>query len=208
MTTVLLIRHGENEYVATGRLAGRLPEVHLNDNGKKQAQVLSKVLAQTPIKAIYSSPLERCVETAEPLAQALKLDIVPSNGLIEIDFGNWQDKTLKALRRRKLWETVQRNPSRMKFPEGETFANAQMRVVQEIEALSSLYAPKEMIACFAHSDVIRLALAFYIGTPLDLFQRIVVAPASISTVYLGEKGVQILNINQSVFFNSPIEKEK
>ena len=208
MTTVLLIRHGENEYVATGRLAGRLPEVHLNDNGKKQAQALSKILAQTPIKAIYSSPLERCVETAEPLAEALKLDIVPSNGLMEIDFGNWQDKTLKALRRRKLWETVQRNPSRMKFPEGETFANAQMRVVQEIEALSGLYAPKEMIACFAHSDVIRLALAFYIGTPLDLFQRIVVAPASISTVYLGEKGVQILNINQSVFFNSPIEKEK
>ena len=208
MTIILLIRHGENEYVATGRLAGRLPEIHLNDNGKKQARALAKILAQAPIKAIYSSPLERCMETAQPLAGALKLDVIPRNDLLEIDFGNWQDKTLKSLRRRKLCKTVQSNPSRMKFPEGETFANAQMRIIQEMEALNKLHAPKEMIACFAHSDIIRLALAYYIGTPLDLFQRIVVSPASISTIYLREMGVQVFNINQSISLDFSTHKEK
>lgn len=199
MTTILLIRHGENEYVAKGRLAGRLPGIHLNDFGKKQAQAIAKSLVQAPIKAIYSSPLERCIETAQPLANVLEVDIIPRDGLMEIDFGSWQDKTLKSLRRRKLWETVQRNPSRMQFPDGETFSNAQMRVTQELEALKKLHSPKEIIACFTHSDVIRLALAYYIGTPLDLFQRIVVSPASISTIRLEEMGVQILNINQNLF---------
>ncbi len=191
MTTILLIRHGENEFVTTGRLAGRLPGVHLNDKGKEQAQTLAKVLAKAPIKAIYSSPLERCVETAQPLANAQSLDVIPREGLLEIDFGTWQDKTLKSLRRRKLWKTVQSNPSRMKFPEGETFLDAQTRIVQEIEALRNLHSSKEIIACFAHSDVIRLALAYFVGTPLDLFQRIVVSPASISTIYLGDMGVRV-----------------
>ncbi len=206
MTTLLLIRHGENEYVAKGRLAGRLPGVHLNANGKKQAQTLAKILAQAPITAIYSSPLERCIETAQPLADALKLNIIPRQGLLEIDFGNWQDKTLKSLRRRKLWKTVQRYPSRMEFPEGETFANAQIRATQEIEALSKLHTGKEMVACFAHSDIIRLVLAYYIGTPLDLFQRIVVSPASISTIRLGEMGVYIFNLNQNISFNLTAHK--
>jgi len=208
MTTILLIRHGENEYVAKGRLAGRLSGVHLNDNGKMQAQALSKVLAHAPIKAIYSSPLERCIETAQPLADARKLDVLPRDGLLEIDFGSWQDKTLKSLRRRKLWKTVQANPSRMEFPEGETFVNAQMRITQEMEALSKIHGPKEMIACFAHSDIIRLAVAYYIGTPLDLFQRIAVSPASISTIYLGEMRVRVFNVNQSVSFDFPSHKSK
>ena len=208
MTTILLIRHGENEYVAKGRLAGRLPGVHLNDFGKKQAQAIAKSLGQTPIKAIYSSPLERCIETAQPLAGVLEVDIIPREGLLEIDFGSWQDKTLKSLRRRKLWETVQRNPSRMQFPNGETFSNAQMRVTQEIEALRKLHSPQEIIACFTHSDVIRLALAYYIGTPLDLFQRIVVSPASISTIHLGEMGVQIFNMNQNLSFGYQRHEEK
>lgn len=208
MTTILLIRHGENEYVAKGRLAGRLPGVHLNDFGKKQAQAIAKSLGQTPIKAIYSSPLERCIETAQLLADVLEVDIIPRDGLLEIDFGSWQDKTLKSLRRRKLWKTVQRNPSRMQFPDGETFSNAQMRVTQEIEALRKLHSPKEIIACFTHSDVIRLALAYYIGTPLDLFQRIVVSPASISTIHLGEMGVQILNMNQNLSFGYQMHEEK
>jgi probable phosphomutase (TIGR03848 family) len=206
MTIILLIRHGENEYVSKGRLAGRLPGVHLNANGKKQAQALAKILAKAPIKAIYSSPLERCFETAQPLAKALKLNIIPRLGLLEIDFGSWQDKTLKSLRRRKLWKTVQRYPSRMEFPEGETFASAQIRATQEIEALSKLHTQKEIIVCFAHSDIIRLILAYYIGTPLDLFQRIMVSPASISTIHLGEMGVQIFNVNQSISFKLPTHK--
>lgn len=198
MTTILLIRHGENEYVAKGRLAGRLPGVHLNEKGKKQADILAETLSKAPVSAIYSSPLVRCIETAEPLAKVLKQDVLQRDGLLEIDFGTWQDKTLKSLRRRKLWKTVQNHPSRMEFPEGETFVGAQNRIVQEIEALKNQHAPKEMIACFAHSDVIRLALAYFIGTPLDLFQRITVSPASISTIYLGKTGVRIINVNHNI----------
>ena len=87
MPTFLLIRHGENEYVAKGRLAGRLPGVHLNENGKKQAEAVAKAFAKAPIKAVYSSPMERCMETAQPLAAVLDLEIVPRVGLIEVDFG-------------------------------------------------------------------------------------------------------------------------
>jgi len=197
MPIFLLIRHGENEYVAKGRLAGRLPGVHLNQNGKKQADILANALSKTPIKAIYSSPMERCLETAQPLAAALGLEIIPHQGLIEVDFGNWQDKTLKQLRRRKLWKVVQGNPSRMQFPEGETFANAQQRIVQEMEALVQEHGPKDIIACFSHSDLIKLAISYYLGQPIDLFQRIMIFPASISTLHLGEIGVQIVNVNHN-----------
>lgn len=197
MPIFLLIRHAENEYVAKGRLAGRLPGVHLNDKGKQQAESLATALVKAPIKAIYSSPMERCKETAQPLAAALDLKIAPREGLIEVDFGDWQDKTLKQLRRRKLWKVVQGNPSRMQFPGGETFSNAQQRIVQEVETLAQEHSPKDLIACFSHSDLIKLAISYYLGQPIDLFQRIMIAPASISTLHLGKMGAQIINVNHS-----------
>jgi probable phosphoglycerate mutase len=196
MPTILLVRHGENEFVAKGRLAGRLPGVHLNDNGRKQAEAVANALGKAPIRAVYSSPMERCMETAQPLATALGMEVTPLDGIIEVDFGTWQDKTLKQLRRRKLWKVVQANPSRMRFPGGETFADAQLRIVQTLEDLCQQH-PKDLIACFSHSDLIKLALSYYLGQPLDLFQRIMIAPASISTLHLGEMGVQIINVNHS-----------
>ena len=198
MPTFLLIRHGENEYVAKGRLAGRLPGVHLNENGKNQADAVAKAFMKAPIKAIFSSPMERCMQTAEPLAAALDLEIFASQGLIEVDFGSWQDKTLKQLQRRKLWKVVQTNPSRMQFPEGETFTSAQQRIVQTLESLTKEFDPKDLIACFSHSDLIKLAVSYYLGQPIDLFQRIMIAPASVSTLHLGEIGAQIINVNHLV----------
>lgn len=195
MPTILLIRHGENEYVAKGRLAGRLPGVHLNEKGQKQARSVAKAFADAPIKAIYASPMERCLETAQPLAEAMGVAVRPRKGLLEVDFGKWQDKTLQQLRRRKLWQTVQSNPSRMRFPGGETFVNAQQRIIQDLEKLARKHKPQDLIACFSHSDLIKLALSYYLGQPLDLFQRIVIAPASVSTLYLGEMGAQVRNIN-------------
>ncbi len=200
MTTILLIRHGENEYVAKGRLAGRLPGILLNENGRNQAQKLALALAKAPIKAVYSSPMERCLETAEPLAQTLGLTTIERPGLIEIDFGEWADKTLKELRRRKLWKVVQNTPSRMQFPGGETFAAAQLRITAEIETLAKAHEDSAWIACFSHSDVIRLAISYYLGQPLDLFQRITVSPASISSLYLGQTGVRVLHVNQQAGF--------
>ena len=203
MTTILLIRHAENEYVSKGRLAGRLPGIHLNENGKQQADQLAINLSKAPIKAIYSSPLERCLETAQPLADALGLNIIPKDGLLEIDFGEWQDRTLKQLRRRKLWKTVQDNPARMQFPNGETFINAQMRIINELEKINGIHKLQDLVACFSHADLIRLAIAHYIGTPLDLFQRIAIAPASVSTLFLGGFGARIMNVNTALSFNIP-----
>jgi probable phosphoglycerate mutase len=115
--------------------------------------------------------------------------------LQEIDFGDWQGKTLKQLRRRKLWRFVQHRPTMMRFPQGESFAEAQGRITGELEALSSRHKPKDLIACVFHSDAIKLAVAYYLGLPLDLFQRLVVAPASISTLQMGEYGAHLLNLN-------------
>lgn len=196
MPIVLLIRHGENEYVKTGRLAGRKPGVHLNEKGHTQAQLLAESLRHLPIKAVYSSPLDRTMETATPLAEALKQEVTPREGLLEVDFGNWQDRTLKELRRRKLWKTVQSSPSQMRFPEGESFAEAQQRVTAELIELSRQHNPKDMFACFGHSDMIKLAAAYFIGLPLDLFQRLMVQPASVTTLSITpDQGAALINLN-------------
>jgi probable phosphoglycerate mutase len=196
MPIVLLIRHGENEYVKKGRLAGRKPGVHLNDKGRAQAQALADSLKHLPIKAVYSSPLDRTMETAEPLAQAKKLEVVPRDGLLEVDFGKWQNRTLKELGRRKLWKTVQSAPSQMRFPEGESFAEAQQRIANELIALSKQHKPKDIFVCVGHSDMIKLAASYFIGQPLDLFQRLMVQPASVTTLsIMPDKGAYLINLN-------------
>lgn len=195
MPLVLLIRHGENEYVKKGRLAGRLPGVHLNENGQQQAEQLAEKLKKAPIKAVYSSPLERTMETAQPIAAAHELEVVPRDGLMEIDFGDWTDKTLKSLRRRKLWKVVQGSPSMLRFPNGETFAEAQLRIAQEILALCEQHGKKDLLVCVSHSDAIKLAVAYFIGLPLDQFQRLHVAPASISALMIGEQSSGLLSLN-------------
>jgi probable phosphoglycerate mutase len=203
MPLFLLIRHGENEYVKTGRMAGRLPGVHLNEKGRSQAQAVAEKLAGAPIKAIYSSPLERAMETAEPLAKALDLEICPRPGLMETDIGEWQGLKVKGLSRLKVWKIVQRSPSLFRFPGGETFNEAQQRIVQELAGLAAQHEPKDLIACFSHSDPIKLAVAFYVGMPLDLFQRLSVSPGSISALYVGEAGSSLLTLNYDLSFNLP-----
>lgn len=203
MPIILFIRHGENEYVKKGRLAGRLPGVHLNDSGRSQAQSLADRLAKAPIKAIYSSPLERAMETATPLAKALNLESIPRPGFLETDYGEWQGETLKSLRRLKLWRTVQNAPSLARFPGGESFAECQHRVCREIEYICSQHDAKDMIACVFHADPIKLAVAYYIGLPLDHFQRLSCAPASITTLLIGEAGSHLVNLNVDFSLNYP-----
>jgi probable phosphoglycerate mutase len=203
MPIVLLIRHGENDYIKKGRLAGRLPGVHLNQNGRQQAQALAERLAGAPIKAIYSSPLERTIETAQPLAQTLGLEIIPRPGLIEVDFGEWQNQKLKGLGRTKQWKVVQWTPSRMRFPGGETFAEAQFRICRELDDLASMHEAEDIFACVTHSDPIRLAVAFYLGMPLDFFQRLSVSPASITALMMNETGNRLLTLNYDLSFTLP-----
>ncbi|MCX8024993.1 MAG: histidine phosphatase family protein [Thermanaerothrix sp.] len=189
---VLLIRHGEND-VMYRRLAGRLPGVHLNRRGQQQALALARLLLGTPLQALYSSPLERAVETAEPLARALGLKIEIRPGLNEVDFGRWQGRSYKQLQRTQLWQVLQATPSRVRFPEGEALSEAQLRVINELESV----AADGVVACVTHADVIRLALLHYLNMALDDLHRLVIAPASLSAVLLGEKGPQVLFLNRT-----------
>jgi probable phosphomutase (TIGR03848 family) len=203
MAFFLLIRHGENDYVKKGLMAGRLPGVHLNKKGHAQAQALAERLAGAPVKTIYSSPLERALETAEPIAQALSLDVITRPGLTEIDVGAWQDQSIKQLRRNKLWKIVNNAPSRMRFPGGESFAEAQIRICNEMDELSSQHDPKDLVICFSHADPIRLAVTYFLGLPLDLFQRFLIAPASITALDIREAGSRLLTLNYEIFFTLP-----
>ena len=178
-----------------GAWPGASPCVHLNQNGQTQANRLAQHLADVPVAAIYSSPLERTMETAQPIAEAHQLTVTPRPGLLEVDYGQWQDKTLKSLRRRKMWRTVQQAPSLARFPGGESFNEAQQRIVNEIESLCGLHKPKDIFICVGHSDMIKLAVAYFSGLPLDQFQRLMVQPASLSTLRIGEHGSQLVNLN-------------
>ena len=188
MAVFLLVRHGENDWVKGGKLAGRTPGVHLNEKGQAQVQRLAQELADTSIAAIYASPLERAIETAEPLASAKELEIHIHQGLNEIDFGQWTGNDLKDLRQERQWKIVHNSPASFRFPEGESFVEAQARVVQTLQELSGNYGEKDVVVCTAHSDLIRLAVAHFLGIALDDFQRLRIAPASVTVLHLnGDK---------------------
>jgi probable phosphoglycerate mutase len=195
MATILLIRHAETDYVRKGRLAGRLPGVHLNERGVIQADALGARLSGANLKAVYTSPLERATETAEAIARHAGLEAALRPAMIEVDFGGWEGRTLKQLRRRKLWRSVELRPSMARFPGGESFAEAQMRIYEELLALSKLHRPKDLLAAVSHGDIIKLAAAYFLGIPLDQFQRLLVFPASITTLQIGEHGARLVNLN-------------
>ncbi len=187
MSTILLIRHGQNDFIGR-RLAGRLPGVHLNETGRHQAEAVAQLLSPVPLKAVYSSPLERAVETATPLARRQDLPVITRPGLLEIDFGSWTAKTMKQMQHMKAWKTVQEQPSAMRFPGGESFAEAQQRIVAEVQAIADCHKPDELVACFSHSDAIKLAVAHFLGMPLDNFQRIAIDLTSITILNLPKEG--------------------
>lgn len=186
-TLVLLIRHAENEWTASGKLAGRTPDVHLNEKGRAQAEDLAGLLAAQPLAALYSSPLERCLETAAPLAARLGLAVTEVADLIEVDYGEWRGAELKELNRRPEWYAVQHFPASFRFPLGESLRTTQQRAIDAVERLVASH-PNQTIALFSHGDVIRTLVAHYAGVPLDLFQRIHISTASVSVVgFFGER---------------------
>lgn len=196
MPLLLLIRHGENDYTKSHKLAGRLPGVHLNEFGQKQAQALGEALKGVPIKALYASPLERAMETAAPIAQSTGLTIQQETGLLETDVGDWQGKSLKRLALHKYWKVVQRAPSRARFPNGETFYECQHRIVRTLDGILARHKPQDILACVLHADPIKLAVAHYIGLPLDQFQRLACDTGSLTALAVGEMGAMLLKLNQ------------
>jgi len=202
MAEFLLIRHAVNDWVKTGRLAGWTPGIHLNPDGQAQAAALGERLAKGPLGAIYSSPLERTLETAAAIASHHRgLTVQSVDDLGEVRFGDWQGKKLGKLRHEKLWQTVQIYPSRARFPGGETFRQAQVRAVDVLESLVGRHA-NQRVAVVSHSDIIKLVVAHYLGMHLDFFQRIEISPASITAIWLGTDRPTVARVNDTGHLSS------
>lgn len=195
-TTVLLVRHGRTPTTGT-TLPGRAPGLHLSDVGRDQARVAAeRIGASAKVAAVYASPLERTRETAAPIARACGLKVQIRRGLLECDFGDWTGKRLDKLSKLPEWTTVQRSPSTFRFPNGESFLEMQNRMVEAIAALVADH-PGDTIVCVSHADPIKAAIAHAAGTHLDLFQRIVVSPCSISAVHQSAGGPVLLTVNST-----------
>ncbi len=196
MSTVLLVRHGLT--ALTGPvLAGRTAGVHLDDRGRAQAKSLAQRVAALPIAAVVTSPLERCVETADVIAAAQKhpperhLD----ERLIECGYGDWTGKPLKELARDPLWKVVQSQPSAVRFPNGESLLEVAARAAQSIRGWDARLGPDAVWVACSHGDVIKSILADALGLHLDQFQRIVVDPCSTSIVRYTDTRPYVLRVN-------------
>jgi probable phosphoglycerate mutase len=207
MTIFLLIRHGENEYITRNKLPGQQAGIHLNERGQKQAEVLCESLKGLPIQAIYASSLERAMETAQPLANTLKLEIQPRPSLMDLNIGAWTGRSLKVLNRMKAWTIVQRAPSLFHFPAGESFLQAQERIVSELDAIAKAH-PKGLVAVVFHADPIKLAIAHYIGLPFDHFQRLMIGTGSVSILTLFPTGAALMALNLTPPFTLPMPPKK
>lgn len=197
MTTIILVRHGENEWVKQHRLAGWLPDVHLNENGRLQAADAAERLTHLPIAAVYSSPVERCMETAVYIADSHKLPIQQVEAIGEVRYGKWEGRKIEKLAKKPLWKTVQHYPSRMRFPKGETLRGVQSRAVDALEKLSEQHVD-DTIVVVSHADLIKLVVAHYLGTHIDLFQRIIISPASVSVLsLLANGGMRVVRVNDN-----------
>jgi probable phosphoglycerate mutase len=192
---LLLIRHALNDWVGE-RLAGWTPDVHLNDEGRAQAEVLTRRLAEVPLAAIYSSPLERTLETAQPLAEAHGLEVELRPALGETRYGDWTGRTLKDLKEEALWPVVQVHPSGVRFPGGESIPEVQARLIAELDGIRDAHEG-ETVAVVSHSDPIKLAVAAYAGVPTDLFQRLTISPASVTAFTFTQFGPRLICLNHT-----------
>lgn len=198
MTTVLLIRHGRTRANSDGILAGRLPGVALDGVGRRQVRSLAGRLRGVPIDEVVHSPLERCVETALGLlaAREASVPLHPDRRLLECDYGQWTGRKLAELAALPLWETVQRQPSAVVFPDGESMVEMADRAVSAVRDARTRH-PDGVVAVVSHGDVIKAILSDALGQPLDAFQRIAVAPGSVSVVAYGPQRPTVLRMNET-----------
>lgn len=207
MMNLLLIRHAVNDWVGE-RLAGWTPGVHLNNEGRAQAAALAQRLETVPLAAVYSSPLERTLETAHPLAQAHGLTVQVREGLGEAQYGDWTGRALEELKDEALWPVIQVYPGGARFPGGESMRETQARIVAELDAIRDAH-PGQTVAVVSHSDPIKMAVAHYIGLALDLFQRITISPASVTAFAFAQYGPRLICLNVTDPLPSfKIEKEE
>jgi broad specificity phosphatase PhoE len=225
-TLILLVRHGATTTTGK-ELPGRAPGLHLSDTGREQAERVAGRIAELTgpadgaaasagngsgggprrgrararrdrpaVAAVYASPLERTRETAAPIAARLGLDVVVDEGLLELDVGDWTGLELKAARRRAAWDTIQRHPSGFTFPGGESFLAMQARMVTTLERLRHGH-PGGTVVAVSHADPIRAAVNHAMGAHLDMFQRVVVSPCSLTAIAYGDGAPLVLTVNDT-----------
>jgi probable phosphomutase (TIGR03848 family) len=196
MTALFLIRHAANNFTQEEKLAGWLPGVHLNDEGREQARQMAARMDKVKLDAIYSSPLERAVETAEYLAKPREMEIHRCDGLGEIRVGAWEGQKIDDLNKSDEWRAFQFYPSGARPPGGESGRQVQVRAVDEVEAICAAH-PEGAVAIVSHADTIKTVVAHYAGIHLDLFQRIVISPASVSVIWIGPHGPRLVRLNDA-----------
>jgi probable phosphomutase (TIGR03848 family) len=202
MTTLFLIRHATT--AATGTRLGGRTQASLDERGRNQATAAASRLADVPFAALYASPLPRTTETAQLIAEPHRLDVLPCEGVLEVDYGRWTDRPLKQVARTKLWPVIQARPSLVEFPDGETIRDAQLRAITAIEEIVARHKGK-VVGVVSHADLIKAVVSFYLGQPLDLFQRIMIAPASATVLQLSPGGrPALLRLND----DGPMEAER
>lgn len=195
-TLVLLVRHGTTP--TTGKvLPGRARGLHLSDHGREQAERAAERIGELgKVQAVYASPLERARETAVPIGRAVHKPVRIERGLLECDFGQWTGASLKRLTKKPEWSTVQRTPSAFRFPDGESFLEMQTRIVEAIDTIRRRH-PGKTVVCVSHADPIKAYVAYAMGTPLDLFQRIVISTCSVTAVLVGDGAPIVLTVNST-----------
>ncbi len=195
LTTLVLVRHAVTPQTGP-LLSGRTPGIDLSELGHDQARIAGERLADLPIAAIYASPIERTQQTAAHIASHHTADVQVLDGVIEADYGEWTGGKIEDLAKTDLWKTVQRAPSRARFPAGESIAEMQVRMVSALERVAADH-PGEMVVVVSHADPIKAAIAHFTGVHLDLFQRISVSPASVTVVALWPHGTTLVKCNDT-----------
>jgi broad specificity phosphatase PhoE len=195
-TTFFLVRHAAHDRVGTV-LCGRMPGVHLGTLGKAQAERLAERFANENVASIHTSPLERAVETAEPIAARLGQPLEICEDIAEIDFGAWSGTSFEVLAQDPRWAAWNNTRSNSRPPYGETMLEAQARIVGALEQLRSRQ-PNRSIILVSHSDVIKAALLYHLGLPIDAYARFDIEPASVSTLVVGDWGSKVLRLNEVV----------
>ena len=209
-TELVLIRHGESIPAVVGEsftLVDGQGDPPLAPQGHNQAELVAERLADAGIEAVYATTLRRTVETAEPLARLKGLPVQIREGLGEVRYGDWTGQLIEELAKNELWRVVQLYPSGMRFPGGDSMREMQTRIVNELEAIAADH-PRQIVAVVSHADLIKAALAHYLGVHFDLFQRIAVDPASVSVVQLTRYGPRVLRINDAGPLKLEEEKEE
>ena len=194
-TRLVLVRHAVTHHTG-GKLSGRMPGIDLTDLGREQATSTAQRLAAVAINTIYASPIERTTQTAQIIAALHNLPVIPCEGVIEAEYGEWTDCELKDLAKTDEWKVVQAAPSRARFPGGESITEMQARMVAALNELVVRH-PNETTVVVSHADPIKSAIAHFTGVHLDLFQRIHVAPASVTAFEFHPYGVVMLKCNDT-----------